>query len=147
MSSCTASCCICSPKASSASATSASLPTGNAPRYCHYAAQHLAQSHRRSNQKLPPLRNRTLFGVAPSVVGRWWSSNDLLRLRSNSVHPLRSGLPHETAVNNSKTLHGSPRSAHVRPATDRIPTWRPLSHCFRPSILVATPRGPPPPLP
>ena len=39
---------------------------------------------------------------------------------------------------NSQTLHGSPRSAPVRPAPDRIPTSRPVSHRFPPSILLPT---------
>src|SRR5439155_1849958 len=85
MSSCAVSCCICSPRALFAFATSASLPTADAPRYCHYASQRLAQFHRRSNYKPPPPRNRTLFGVAPSVADRWRSSNDLPLLNSNFV--------------------------------------------------------------
>jgi site-specific recombinase XerD len=39
---------------------------------------------------------------------------------------------------NSQTLHGSPRSARVRPAPHPIPTSRPRSHRFRPSILAPT---------
>jgi hypothetical protein len=42
-------------------------------------------------------------------------------------------------LHNSNPLHGSPRSAHVRPAPDLIPTSRPLSHRFPPSILLPAP--------
>src|SRR6266705_113829 len=98
MSSCAASCFICSPRASFVSATSASSPTGGAPRCCHFAWQHSAQFHPRPNQKLPPLSHRTLLGAAPSVADRWRSSNDLPLLNSNSVlHHRCSLLPHETA--------------------------------------------------
>src|ERR1700752_1236697 len=139
MSSCAASYCICSPRASFVSVTSASLPTADAPRYCRYAWQHWAQFLRRSNQKPPPLSNRNLFGVAPSVADRWRSSNDLPLLKSNFVlhHPC-SLLQHETACPNSKTLHGSPRSAPVRPAPDPIPTSPSPSPPFSPSILAPT---------
>ncbi len=98
MSSCAASYCICSPRASFASATSASWPTADAPRFYHYASQHWAQFHRRSNQKPPPRRNRTLFGVAPSVADPWQSSNDLPLLNSNSVlHQVAHYCAHETS--------------------------------------------------
>src|SRR5438128_12548711 len=98
MSSCAVSYCICSPRASFAFATSASSPIGGALRCCHFAWQHSAQFHPRPDQKLPPLRNRTLFGAAPTVADRWRSSNDSPLLNSNSVlHHCRSLLPHETA--------------------------------------------------
>src|SRR6266571_242478 len=97
MSSCAASCCIYFPRASSASATSASSPIGGAPLCCHFAWQHSAQFHPRPNQKLPPLRNRNLFGVAPTVADRWRSSNALPLLKSNSVlHHCWSLLRNET---------------------------------------------------
>src|SRR5256714_3798854 len=97
MSSCAASCCTCFPRASFVSATSVSSLTADAPRYCRCASQHWAQFQYRSNRK-PPLRNRTLFGVAPSVVDLWRSSNDLPLINSNSVlHHCWSLLQHETA--------------------------------------------------
>src|SRR6267143_1432881 len=112
MSSCAASSCICSPRASSVSVTSAYLPTADAPGYCRYAWQHWAQFLRTSNQKPPPPSNRNLFGVVLSVADPWRSSNDLLLLKSNSVlRPCGSRLRHETVPHNSQTLHGSPRSA------------------------------------
>src|SRR6266481_2645140 len=113
MSSCAASCCICSLKASSASATSASSPTGGVLRFCRFAWQHWAQFLRRSNQKPPPLSNRNLFGVAPSVADRWRSSNDLLLLKSNSVlHHGWSLLQHETAC---PQLENTARFTALRP--------------------------------
>jgi len=113
MSSCAASYSICSPRASFVSVTSAFLPTAAAPRYCRYASQHSAQFHRRSNQKLPPPSNRTLFGAAPTVADQWWSSNDLLLLNSNSVlHHCRSLLPHQTA---RPQLENSARFTAPRP--------------------------------
>ena len=87
----------CSPRASSASATSASSPTAGAPHYCRYASQHWTQFHRRPNQKPPPLRNRTLFGAAPSVADRWPSSNDSQPHNSNSVLHRSWPQPHEIA--------------------------------------------------
>src|ERR1035437_1533165 len=98
MSSCAASSCICFPRASCVSVTSAFLRTGGAPLSFRCASQHWAQFHRRPNQKPPPPRNRTLFGAAPSVADRWPSSNDSPLLKSNSVlHPCWSLLRHETA--------------------------------------------------
>src|SRR5947207_12887529 len=97
MSSCDASYSIYSPRASFVSATSASSPIDGDPLCCHFAWQHSAQFHPRPNRKLPPLRNRNLFGFAPSVADRWRSSNDLLLLNSNSVlHHVCSLLRHET---------------------------------------------------
>src|SRR6266853_6529618 len=113
MSSCAVSSCTCCPRASFASATSASLPTADAPCYCRYASQLLTQFHRRSNQKPPPPSHQTLFGTAPSVADQWWSSNDLLLLKSNSVlHHGCSILPYETAL---PQLANSARFTALRP--------------------------------
>src|SRR6266567_8159343 len=113
MSSCAASSCICSPRVSFVSVTSACLPTADAPRYCRYAWLHWAQFLRRLNQKPPPPRNRNLFGVVPSVVDRWRSSNDLPQLNSNSVlHHCGSLLRHETA---RPQLETSARFTALRP--------------------------------
>src|SRR5258707_9002867 len=139
MSSCADSYSICSPRALFASVTSASSPIGGAPRCCHFAWQHSAQFHLKPNQKLPPLRNRNLFGAAPSVADRWRSSNDLPLLNSNSVlHHCRSLLPHETA---RPQLENSARFTALRsrpPCSRRDPAARPLSHRLRPSILAPT---------
>src|SRR4029077_11673944 len=138
MSSCAASCCICSPRASFVSVTSAFWPTADAPPYCRCASLPWVRFLRRGNQKPPP-RNPTRFGVAPSVVDRWRSSNDLPQLKSNSVlHQHCSQLRHETA---SPQLENSARFTALRPPpprSDRIPTSRPVSHRFPPSILLPT---------
>src|SRR5580704_14204381 len=118
MSSCAASCCICFPRASFVSATSVSLPTADAPLYCRCASQHCAQ-FRCPNQK-PPLKNRTLFGAAPSVADPWRSSNDLPLLKSNfALHHGCSQLRHETA---RPQLEISARLTALRP---RPPCSRP----------------------
>src|SRR2546426_10244782 len=128
MSSCAASSCICSPRASFASVTSAFLPTGGARRYCRYALQLWPQFLRKSNQKPPPPRNRTLFGVAPSVADRWQPSNALPLLKSNSVlHPWGSLLRHETAL---PQLENSARFTALRP---RPPSSSPHPY-FAPSL-------------
>ena len=121
MSSCAASSCIYSPRASFVSATSAFWPTADAPPYCHCASLPWVRFLCRGNQKPPP-RNPTRFGVAPSVVDRWRSSNDLPQLKSNSVlHHGCSQLRHETA---SPQLENSARFTVRRPrppAPDPIP--------------------------
>src|ERR1039457_2441991 len=100
MSSCAAASCPCCPKASSASATLASSPTGGAPLSCRFACNSSAQyRHRRPNQKPPRSRNPAHFGSVPSVAAAWWSSRDLPRPSSNSVlHPFSSEPPHETTI-------------------------------------------------
>src|SRR6266567_6738017 len=146
MSSCAASYCICSPRASSASATSASSPIGGAPLCCHFAWQHSAQFHPRPNQKLPPLRNRNLFGVAPTVADRWRSSNALPLLKSNSVlHHCWSLLRNETPRPQLETSARFPAPVPVRPVPDPIPTARPFLHRVRRSIATPHARPPPPP--
>jgi hypothetical protein len=131
MSSYAASCCICFPRASFVSATSVSLPTADAPLYCRCASQHWAQFQCRSNRK-PPLRNRTLFGAAPSVVDQWRSSNDLPLLKSNSVlHHCWSLLRHETArpqLENSARLTAlRHRPPYSRPDPYFAPSFTPSS--------------------
>ena len=116
MSSCAASSCICSPRASFVSVTSVFLPTADAPPYCRCASLPWVRFLCRSNRKPPP-RNRTLFGVAPSVADRWRSSNDLPLLKSNSVlHHGCSQLRHETA---SPQLENSARFTALRPRPPR----------------------------
>src|SRR5580692_11071417 len=78
----------CSPKASSASATSASSPTEGAPPCCHGASPLSTPLHRRTNRKRQPLLQRTRCGAVPSAADRWPSSNDSQPHNSNSVlHP------------------------------------------------------------
>src|SRR5215831_9883982 len=75
----------CSPRASSASATSASSPTEGAPLCCHGASPLSTPLHRKTNQKRRPLLQRTRCGAVPSAADRWPSSNDSQRHNSNSV--------------------------------------------------------------
>src|SRR6202162_6221792 len=85
MSSCTASSCICSPRALFASATSASWPTEGAPPCCHGASPLFTPLHRKTNRKPRPLLQRTRCGAVPSAADRWPSSNDSPRHNSNFV--------------------------------------------------------------
>src|SRR6266566_2593092 len=100
MSSCAASCCTRCPKASSASATSAFLPTDDAPFSCHFAFDYSTQSsHRNPNQKLRWLRSSAHFGSVPNVAAPWWLSRDLPLPSSNSVLHRFSPEPlHETPI-------------------------------------------------
>jgi hypothetical protein len=100
MSSCAASCCTHSPKAPSASATSASSPTGDAPLSCHFAIDYSTQySHRNPNQKPRQPSSRIHFGAVPNVAAPWWSSKGLPRPNSNFVLPPGSPEPrHETPI-------------------------------------------------
>jgi hypothetical protein len=75
----------CSPRASSASATSASSPTVDAPPCCHGASPVSMPLHRTTNRKLRPLLQRTRYGAVPSAAGPWWSSSDSRRHNSNFV--------------------------------------------------------------
>src|ERR1700745_593282 len=75
----------CSPRASSASATSASSPTEGAPPCCHGASPLSTPLHRKTSRKRPPLLQRPRCGAVPSAADRWPSSNDSQRHNSNSV--------------------------------------------------------------
>ena len=129
MSSCAASCCIFSPRALFASATSASSPIGGAPLSYRFASKHSTQFHRRPNQKHPPLRNRARFGVVPSVVDPWRSWNDLPLPKSNSVlHRCWALLLHETACQQPEN---SARFTALRP---RVPRHR--THHVVPRVYI-----------
>src|ERR1019366_9120563 len=135
MSSCAASSCTCCPKASSASATLASSPTGGAPLSCRFACNSSAQyRHRRPNQKPPRSRNPAHFGSVPSVAAAWWSSRDLPRPNSNSVlHPFSSEPPHETTIPApplGAPHHFPPGCAPLAPALLIYPTPLNLHKCF-----------------
>src|SRR6266576_2330808 len=75
----------CSPRASSASATSASSPTQGVPPCCHGASPLFTPLHRKTNRKPRPLLHRTRCGAVPSAANRWPSSNDSPQHNSNSV--------------------------------------------------------------
>ena len=103
MNSCAASCCTCSPKASCASATSASWPTADAPCRCRSAFSYSPRGPRRTPAKaLPPPMVRKILGAVRNVLAPWWSSNDSLPPKSNSaLHLFRSRLPHETTIDST----------------------------------------------
>src|SRR5437879_2485178 len=123
MSSCAASCCICSPKVSCASGTSASWPTANVPPPCHFASNCSARHRKPSKRSLPPVR--VICGLAPSVVGRCWSSKDLLLLRSSFVlHRPRMPSPHETTIDITKPLRASDRCLSLCLLAQPIPFSR-----------------------
>jgi hypothetical protein len=100
MSSCVASCSIYSHAASSASATSASLPTGNVPDCCHsastcFAVQIAPQQHRLQQTVI------TLTGTARCAAQRCMSSNDSQQLNSCSVPRHPTDTPHEPTASPS----------------------------------------------
>ena len=100
MSFCAASCCTRCPKASSASATLASLPTAAAPLSCRFAFDYSTQNNRRDpNQKPRQPSSRIHFGAVPNVAAPWGSSRDLPLPNSNSVlHRFSSEPLHETPI-------------------------------------------------
>src|ERR1700732_591784 len=139
MSSCGASCCMCFPKALSAFATLASLPTGGATLSCPFAFNYSEpHRHHSPNQKPPLPRNPAPFGSVPNVAAAWWSSRDLRLPRSNSVlRPLSPESPHDTTIPISLTRWLSPPAAAVL-----RPSCPPTSSPFQtsPPTLAPTPR-------
>jgi hypothetical protein len=91
MSFCVASYFTCSPRASSASATSASSPIEGVPLYCHGVSLLSRQFHRKPNQNLRPHQPPSPYGAAPTAVDRWSLSNDSRQHNSSSV--LHRSLP------------------------------------------------------
>jgi hypothetical protein len=75
----------CSPRVSSASATSASSPTEGAPPCCHSASPLCTPLHRKTKRKRRLLLQRTRCGAVPSAADRWPSPNDSQPHNSNSV--------------------------------------------------------------
>jgi hypothetical protein len=61
-----------------------------------------------------------IFGSAPSVLDRWWSSRDSRPARSSFVLHLRSPPPHETTHHIKKALRASSRSVAVRLIAEQI---------------------------
>ena len=126
------------PRASSASASSASSPTGGVPTCCHGASPLSTPLHRKTKRKRRPLLQRTRCGAVPSAVDRWPSSNDSQRHNSNSV-PHRSWprlheitRPH-TAL--SARFRASRRSV---PPLHQISLSRPRLGSHRPSTRLST---------
>src|ERR1017187_5802470 len=113
MNSSVASCCTCFRTASYAFAISVFWPTGGGPLACLFAFS--CSARHRTPSKIPQApRTATIFGSAPSVQDRWWSSGDLRLPKYNVVLHLWSPLPHETTLHIQKTLRASPRSVAVR---------------------------------
>src|SRR5207244_13215936 len=73
---------------------------------------------------------------------QWPDRHPRTTYRRSTPTPRSTSVAHNCALNpllhTPKTLHGSPRSAPVRPAPDLIPPSRPVSHRFPPSILLPT---------
>ena len=126
MNSYVASCCTCFRTASYASATSACWPTGAVPLACLFAF-HCSARHRKQSKTRQAPRTPLIFGSAPSVLDRWWSSRDSRLPRCNFVLHRWSPLPHETTLFTNKILRASPRSVVVRFITKQICSSRFLS--------------------
>ncbi len=125
MNSCAASCCTCSPKASCASATSASWPTADAPPSCRFAFNCSARhSNRKPNKRSPPPMTHGTFGAAPCVVDRWWSSRGTPLRTSNFGLHRWSLLPHETTLSSSNPSRVSACSLPLRLAAEPISSSR-----------------------
>ena len=112
MNSCVASSYTCSPKVSYAFAILVSWPIGDVPLSCHYAFTCLARHKNRTRIKMPLAR--TVSGVVPSVVDRWWSSKGLRLRKSNFVPHHCSLLPHETPLSNPNPSRLSACSVSLR---------------------------------
>src|SRR5271157_3193302 len=156
MSSCAASCCTCSPKASSAFAISAFSPTGGGPLSCHFAGKPSQWFSRKPNQKHPRPRKPDRSGSVPTVAGRWWSSRDLPPPNSNSArHRLSPESPHETTIPSSPTRCPSPPACVVYPSCSQtscpFPTSaqnpRPTTHKLPPNQSWASALSAPVPVP
>src|SRR4029077_18306689 len=138
MNSCVASCCTYFRKVSCASATSASWPIANVPPPCHFPSN-CSAGHRKPSKRPPP-PVRAIFGLVPSVVGRWWSSKDSPLLKSNFVLHRWSRLRHEATRSNSKVFSHALRTSVPSLGTDVLfqlfdhATHDPFSHSasFRP---------------
>jgi hypothetical protein len=68
-----------------------------------------------------------IFGSAPSVLDRWWSSRDSRLPRCNFVLHRWSPLPHETTLCINNILRASSRSVVVRLIAEQICSSRFLS--------------------
>ena len=78
-------------------------------------------------------RTPLIFGSAPSVLDRWWSSRDSRLPKCNFVLHRWSPLPHETTLSINKILRVSPRPRRGPPyhRTNlffRLPQWLALRY-------------------
>jgi hypothetical protein len=121
----------CSPRASSASATSASSPTEGAPPCCHGASPLSTPLHRKTDRRRRPLLQRSRCGVVLSAVDRWSLSNDSQRHNSNFVlHRSWSPL-HEI------TRPHTARSARFRASRRSVSPFHPDIFFLSPSRLTS----------
>ena len=129
-----ASYCICSPRASSASVTSASLPIEGGPPCCHGASPLSTPLPRKTTRKPRPLPQRTRCGVVPSAAHRWPLLNDSQPHNSNSDLHRFWPRPHEityphTAL--SARFRASRRSVSPLPQTSSsVPVLAHFGHRF-----------------
>ena len=122
MSSCVASCCTSSRKASCASGTSASWPIAGVPRPCHSVLSCSVQHHNHNPRRKLPQSAQLISGFAPSAVGRWRPSSDSRLSRSNSVlHLPRRQSPHDTTVNITQSVRVAARAISLCLAV--LQTW------------------------
>ena len=126
MSFCVASYFICSPRASSASATSASSPTEGAPPCCHCASPLSTPLHRKTNRKPRPLLRAP--AVALSQVRRTDG-------RRRTIHSRTTPTPFSTAPGHGcmKSLAHTP---HCRRASERLAE---VCLRYRPDIFFLSP--------
>ena len=149
MSSCVASCCTCSPRAFR------SYPLLRPPRQplpLHATAPVLRSTQHSSIAD--QTRNLHHPGIASSLAlpqVRRTDGGHRTTYRRSTPTPFSATVGYYCRMKllayNSKTLHGSPRSAPVRLAPESIPTSRSLPHHLRPSTLTSTHSQSPPPLP
>src|SRR5260370_3851073 len=134
MSSCAASYCTCFRKVSCAFGTSASSPTADAPRSCHFAFICSAQ-HRKQSKTYPAAKTQVIFGSAQNVVDRCRSSRGLLLSRSNSVlHLPWLRMPHETTLYSTNPLRVSARSVSLCLAVLQTGAFYFLKSCLHESF-------------
>ena len=135
----------CSPRALSASATSASSPTDGAPPCCHGASPHSTPLHRKTNRNLRPPLQRTRCGAVPSAADRWPSSNDSPPHNSNSV--LHRSWPrlHEITRPHTERSRVSERLAEVCLPYPQTSSSCPRLVSLRPSARLCTSAPAPPP--
>lgn len=129
--------CTCSPRALSASATSASSPTEAALLCCHGASPLSTRLPRKTNRKPQPLQH-TRCGAVPSAVDRWPLSNDSLPHNSNSVRhrswPRLHEITHPPTALSARFRAFSPKSVSIAP---RHLLLVPASAHFRHRVIFA----------
>src|SRR5215469_17743757 len=123
MSFCVASYFTCSPRASSASVTSASSPIEGALLSCRCASLLCTHFHRKPNQNPRPHQPPSLYGAVPTAVDPWSLWNDSPRRNSNSVLHHSWPRPHELTRSQPHSL----RFQSVSPKSVSLPSRHPLS--------------------